>query len=333
LRLLCYNINLRPPIKANLKKEYKDERLNKFLEFLPHFDIICLQEIFPQLNSRRKKLQAYAKSVGFSEISKPSSLPIFSKKVIGAGLLTLSKIKISKTDFIDFKYSSGYDSIVNKGVLYSSIKLTPKRSIHIFNLQLQSSKGFSSEEKLNFVVRLKQVVALRNIIDLLLNKNSTYATDDIFRDPVIVCGDFNIDARAPRIPTSTFTLNHRPANDWLAEKEEFSEYEFLLASLSNFGEFEVRELGWVDGVSPITYGDSYTDAKGNIHPKEHILTPKEDICSQRSTSHVLQIMPKGVEEVNLKVKAKLEPFYTEPLDQISQLSPHVGIVLEVSFPH
>jgi hypothetical protein len=42
MRLLTYNLFLRPPFVKNNKDDYKNERGKLFLDYLENFDIICL---------------------------------------------------------------------------------------------------------------------------------------------------------------------------------------------------------------------------------------------------------------------------------------------------
>ena len=54
VRLLTYNIFLRPFIK-NVDNDWKDVRLDAFCEGqLSNFDIICFQEVFDHFNSHRR---------------------------------------------------------------------------------------------------------------------------------------------------------------------------------------------------------------------------------------------------------------------------------------
>ena len=53
VRVLSYNFFLRPPPINNNGSDYKNERLQDFLEFLPNFDILCFQEIFTTLTDRK----------------------------------------------------------------------------------------------------------------------------------------------------------------------------------------------------------------------------------------------------------------------------------------
>jgi carboxylesterase type B len=60
---------------------------------------------------------------GYKYMSVPSKKPLFSKYIMDSGLLTLSKLKVAKSDFTQFKFHSGKDRYVYKGVLCSKILL------------------------------------------------------------------------------------------------------------------------------------------------------------------------------------------------------------------
>ena len=47
---------LRPPMVKNNADDYKNERLNDFIDQIDSFDIICLQEVFNYCTNRKKKL-------------------------------------------------------------------------------------------------------------------------------------------------------------------------------------------------------------------------------------------------------------------------------------
>lgn len=53
IKLLTYNLFLRPPpIKTN-DDDFKNERLNDFLEIMDQFDVICFQEMFQTATFRK----------------------------------------------------------------------------------------------------------------------------------------------------------------------------------------------------------------------------------------------------------------------------------------
>src|SRR3954453_16972123 len=77
IKVLTYNIFLRPPPIKNNENDWKDERLEDFAKVIHNFDIICLQEMFGAFNSRKQSLIRYATKAGFFfyiDTSSPSFL-------------------------------------------------------------------------------------------------------------------------------------------------------------------------------------------------------------------------------------------------------------------
>ena len=94
IKILTYNFFSRPPPVNTNGTDYKDERLNDFIEFLPEFDIICFQEIFTTLTDRKHQMIREAAKCGFKYhvSSKPPSF--LSEYITDAGLLILSRYEI-----------------------------------------------------------------------------------------------------------------------------------------------------------------------------------------------------------------------------------------------
>lgn len=91
LRLLTYNLFLRPPgIKTNFS-DYKDDRLDDFIAIMKQFDIICLQEVFGTLSHRKEKLIKKAIKSGFYFIESSPDPSFFSRYLIDGGLVILSR--------------------------------------------------------------------------------------------------------------------------------------------------------------------------------------------------------------------------------------------------
>ena len=91
IKLLTYNLFLRPPgIKTN-KSDYKDDRLTEFMNIMGDYDIICLQEVFGTFNSRKERLIKQALKKGFYFIESSPDPSFFSKYLIDGGLVILSK--------------------------------------------------------------------------------------------------------------------------------------------------------------------------------------------------------------------------------------------------
>ncbi|ORY29897.1 hypothetical protein BCR33DRAFT_571763 [Rhizoclosmatium globosum] len=103
VRVLSYNIFLRPPGITNNTSDYKNARLSHFATaVLPGYDVVCLQEIYSSGSTRMSKLLVQAKKYGFEYHVASPSKGILNTSVDG-GLLILSRYPIVKTDKITYK--------------------------------------------------------------------------------------------------------------------------------------------------------------------------------------------------------------------------------------
>jgi hypothetical protein len=91
IKVLTYNIFLRPPPVKNNEDDYKNERLRDFIKMLDLFDIICLQEMFGTFNSRKHELIKHANKAGLFYFVDSPSPSFFSKFLVDGGLLILSR--------------------------------------------------------------------------------------------------------------------------------------------------------------------------------------------------------------------------------------------------
>lgn len=138
IKLLTYNIFIRPPLIKNNENDWKDERLIDFIKQLDKFDVICLQEMFGTFSTRRQQLIKYANKSGlffYVDVPAPS---FFSKSLVDGGLLILSRFPIIESEFRPFNYSILSDSLAQKGCLYAKLKIKDS-SLVLFNLHLQAS--------------------------------------------------------------------------------------------------------------------------------------------------------------------------------------------------
>ena len=95
-KILSYNFFQRPPlIRNNGTSDYKDLRLELFIRYyLPHFDIICLQEMFAYGSCRLRRLLSAAQRAGLTyHISSPVK-SLFWDAAIDGGLLILSRFPL-----------------------------------------------------------------------------------------------------------------------------------------------------------------------------------------------------------------------------------------------
>ncbi|ORX53707.1 hypothetical protein BCR36DRAFT_284556, partial [Piromyces finnis] len=192
IRILSFNIFLRPPGIKNNDSDHKAMRLAYFCERVIHsFDIICLQEFFAYGSSRQSKFLAYAKNAGFEY-----SLTLSSKNLlntsIDSGLVIISRYPIIKSERLTFKRGIKTDRFYSKGALYARILCSPNKEINLFNTHLQSGiSNTNNTEGVNLsdalvVTRCKQLMALKSFIDSCTENSN---------GPILLAGDMNVNSR------------------------------------------------------------------------------------------------------------------------------------------
>jgi endonuclease/exonuclease/phosphatase family metal-dependent hydrolase len=190
IKLLTYNIFLRPPPVKNNDNDWKDERLEDFCKILHNYDVICLQEMFGALNSRKQTLIRTASKSGFFFYIDTSSPSFNSKYMVDGGLLILSRFPIISYSFCPYRYGVISDSLAQKGVLYAKI-LIKDCYFHLFTTHLQASYLYSGEYhfKVSCETRMAQISQISFIMSEILK--SEYHK----RDKILLVGDFNVDAQ------------------------------------------------------------------------------------------------------------------------------------------
>ena len=138
LKILTYNIILRPPLINTNSDDCKDQRMEHFMKIMDEFDVICLQEIFGSFNTRKQGLIFKSQKQGYLYHAASPDPPFCSFKVAEGGLLTLSKYPIVYTEFEAYRKGAMCDQYSYKGVLYTKIKVG-ECHLHVFNTHLQST--------------------------------------------------------------------------------------------------------------------------------------------------------------------------------------------------
>lgn len=188
IRILTLNMFLRPPGIRTNRSDYKDLRTQILIEeVLNSFDIICLQEVFSTLSFRKGLIISEAQKQGFSySHSSPFPNP-FNGHFTDGGLLILSRFPILETDQITYENSTGPDRLSSKGAIYSKLKIN-HTLFHVFTTHLQSSYYTNKySDFLNYrIIRRRQLKQLKSFIDSKVGRKY---------EPVIIAGDFNVDAR------------------------------------------------------------------------------------------------------------------------------------------
>ena len=190
IRILTYNLFLRPPVIKNNDNDWKDERLEDFLKLIHNYDIICLQEVFGTYNGRKSQLIRAATKNGFFFYLDPDSPSFYSKYISDGGICILSRFPIKEYAFHAFRYGVLADSIAEKGIIYAKIEIG-NSFLHLFTSHTQASYTNDLPELFlaSFNTRIDQLKQIGNFIKEILIKNY----DDI-QDLCILCGDLNVDS-------------------------------------------------------------------------------------------------------------------------------------------
>jgi len=308
VKVLSYNIFLRPPLVKNNADDFKNERLKEFINHIDQFDIISLQEMFCLANTRQRVLLNAARAKGFKYHCESVNASWYSAKFIDAGLLILSKYPILESDGYIYRSGNQIDSWAAKQVIYAKIQITGTFFLHVFNTHLQASyfDSHESHNKINDFARADQVSEMATFIEKKTS-GSPY--------PILITGDFNINSRETGSPNN-----------------ETREYKYMMETLDPSGT-RLRDLlkESHNGVHPITYGDVHERVDGDkviYSPKETLLTHTADHCCNLSIDYVFfgDTPSNQAENVVEVVSAKVEEFLVDPaVVKCSQLSDHYGI--------
>lgn len=197
IQVLSFNIFMRPSLwfVRNVDNDWKNERLDLFIqEHLPHFGIVCLQEMFATLTWRQHKLLNAASKCGFKHAAIGGAAPFIisdhhlSLKIpfLDAGVVTLSKFPILETDALHYSSSVLIDSWAPKICLYSLIRIPVSGTyLHVFNTHMQSTHtGWDVHQTTH--ARAKQGEELAIFVRKKIGAQQPC--------PALICGDFNLDA-------------------------------------------------------------------------------------------------------------------------------------------
>ena len=307
VQVLCINMFLRPPFVHNNLGDLKDARTLHFCEhILPRYDILCLQEVFGTLNSRKERIIAAGKAAGLIYYAESPAPGFWSSYVTDGGLLILSRFPIVNTQFRPFGFGTFPDSLAKKGVLYTEIVISG-HTVHLFTTHTQANYVTSDPEE----HRLYRSVT-RQHIELLAQFMS-----EKLRVPgmILLAGDLNVDA-----------LEHQ--KDSAVMNEGMDEYQILRKTLEPLQMREV--LKDIYETHPVTYGKKGADGQ----PEETVLTHVEDQGNECALDYIFTVNEGNVSSSQgLQVEAestRVEAFYTEG-QPFTQISDHHGlhIVLRV----
>jgi endonuclease/exonuclease/phosphatase family metal-dependent hydrolase len=94
IKIITYNIFMRPYLIKTNDSDYKDKRLPLIAKYISSYDIVCLQEVFDNFTHRKHELLIWAKKLGFNYFAHLPNPDFTSDFIVDGGLLILSKFPI-----------------------------------------------------------------------------------------------------------------------------------------------------------------------------------------------------------------------------------------------
>jgi len=183
LRVLSYNVYLRPPMVSHTHGDYKNQRCSLICKILHLFDVVLLQEVHTCLNFRCNTIIEEATKQGLPYHVCTYGPSVFSRHISNNGLMILSRYPIIDKSSLSFTSSSTYDSIIEKGAIYGQLQLSHGIQVGIVNTHLQSS--YYMEDTYAEETRSQQLKQLRTWMDA--KRRTTNCN--------FICGgDFNINS-------------------------------------------------------------------------------------------------------------------------------------------
>ena len=345
IKILSYNFFARPPpINTNGNDDYKNERLNDFIELLPDFDILCFQEMFTTFNDRKHKMIREGAKVGLKYYLTIKAPSFFSNYITDSGLLILSRYEIIENDSYNYYLNISGDAPSNKGILYAKIKINNKY-LFLFNTHTQSSYYDESQKNINSTIQVR-TAQIEELINYVYNKLLVIPKEQVEKGCVLIVGDLNIDAHD----------NKNLREKYQIPKYKITEYELLKKKLS--------KLGTAIDLMEKKYNDHLYTFGNNDKPEyDKVLTGKCDINMKQTLDYMWEIIPNynldiyknmknqfnlydNEDEENLdndnnhneisnsKIKILYDTFKVEEFlvknKPYQQLSDHFGISVEIS---
>lgn len=292
VRVLTFNMFMRPPLIKNNKDDFKNERLAEFYNVIDQFDILCLQEIFSLGNSRQRQLIRHCEKQGFQYHVRSYNAPLnLAHKFIDGGVLILSRFPIVEHDCLVYSRGNQIDAFATKQVVYAKVCISSVDDcyLHVSTTHLQASY-FDNPPDVNAVndeVRLFQV---QEMVEFIRKKceNTHY--------PFLVTGDFNVNARCDLDLSQR--ISQTTSEKALASKES-SDYHQLKKMFVSWAGNRFHDLLFEhnEQTHPNTYGDVTDDGL----PREVVLTHHADHSSQMCIDYLMWIDPSTTKPIHSKV--------------------------------
>ncbi|KAJ2367712.1 hypothetical protein H4S01_002000 [Coemansia sp. RSA 2610] len=348
LRILTQNIFMRPPLIKNNKSDWKDARLDYLIEhILPNYDVVCLQEMFEFASSRRSRLLAAAEKLGF-RFYVASQRQFLWNVAIDGGLAILSRYPIVAQDSLVYQRGMGPDWIPKKGVLYAKIQAQladhEPTHVHLFTTHTQASYGEVVITQPDVKRRLAQLFEFHEFLERIMPKHRAAG------EPVVLTGDFNVDARTHELSDPDRVPYEREVEDGIKTSDEGAAMMSVLQGHgidphllgpSNTDAFKGKTVIELHdtlrerlGYHPVTFGNIVVDTDGTVRPRETVLTTRQDNMVMHSIDFVLWHNPDADTQKH-GVTARITdvgatPNFT-PGQPFTQISDHYGVSAEIHF--
>ena len=339
VKILSYNFFARPPPINTNGTDYKNERLNDFIELLPNFDILCFQELFTTFNDRKHKMIREGAKVGLKYYLSTKAPSFFSKYITDSGLLILSRYEIVENDSYNYYINISGDAPSSKGILYAKIKINDKY-LFLFNTHTQASYYDESSKNINSTIQVR-TAQTEELINYVYNKLLNIPKEQVNKGCVLIVGDFNIDAHDNKMLREKYSI----------PKYKITEYELLKKKLN--------KLGTAIDLMKKKYNEHLYTFGNNDKPEyDKVLTGKSDFNMKQTLDYMWEIIPnynldiyqksqgqfniltesedeKSDDEENSKIKVLYDTFKVEEFlvknRPYQQLSDHFGISVELLY--
>ncbi|KAJ1852402.1 hypothetical protein GGH12_002705 [Coemansia sp. RSA 1822] len=347
LRILTQNMFMRPPLIKNNKSDWKDARLDYFIEhILPNYDVVCLQEMFEFASSRRSRLFAAAEKLGFAYYVASERQYVWSAAIDG-GLVILSRFPIVAHESLVYRRGMGPDWIPKKGVEYAKIAAQMEGAeatyVHVFTTHTQASYGEVVITQPDVKRRLAQLFEFHEFMERVLPAHRDSG------EPVVLTGDFNVDSRN-HVLTDPKIAYERDVEDGVQTSDEGAGMMSVLQGHGidpqllgpdNKDTFKGKTIIELHdtlrerlGYHPVTFGNIMVDSDGTVRPRETVLTTHQDNMVMHSIDYVMWHNPDADSQKH-RIVAKIvdvgvTPNFT-PGQQFTQISDHYGVSAEIHF--
>lgn len=182
LNVLTYNTWGKPGLLGTDEKD----RFARLGPAIQGFDVVTLQETFT------RHTKSMVKVAGFPHVKRSENGDLFH---LNAGLTTLSRFAIVKTDFAKFKEAGDFDRFANKGVLFTRLDVPGVGEVDLYTTHYQARQ----EAKFG-KIRLHD----NAVLEALVKKHAK-------GNPTVLTGDFNMLPDSPEYQDLMTRLKPRDA--------------------------------------------------------------------------------------------------------------------------